>query len=373
MASLQGWGRQTWNSGAWNTFAPVDATGNGLTSSLGSLTLTGDCNITLTGVGTTSTVGTAVATGVANASATGNAITSTLGTETVTGSCLVSPTAAGMTSSLGDETVATLFQSGWDRGVAGDSGVTIGWNDNLWNTTAQSYALTGVQGSTATGSPTVNISVNPTITAAGLTVSTNTPGTSVFVTGVSSTSSIGTFSISGDSQLTIVAASEPELDATVGTVAVSIGKTAFPSGNAITSSLGSLTVTGTSVVTASGNATTSTSGSPTVSGSAPVSVTGNETTISTNEPSAVTGGATVSVTGIGLVAGLGDATQASVYEAPSVALTASTGVLNIRTDVSFTPTGVSATISTGNLQGTFWSAVDDSNSAISWTEVHKAA
>ena len=64
MASLQGWGRQTWNSGAWNTFAPVDATGNGLTSSLGSLTLTGDCNITLTGIGTTSTVGTAVGTGL---------------------------------------------------------------------------------------------------------------------------------------------------------------------------------------------------------------------------------------------------------------------------------------------------------------------
>ena len=84
-------------------------------------------------------------------------------------------------------------------------------------------------------------------------------------------------------------------------------------------------------------------------------------------------GVTVSVTGIGLVAGLGDATQASVYEAPSVALTASTGVLNIRTDVSFTPTGVSATSSTGNLQGTFWSVVDDSNSDISWTEVHKAA
>ena len=57
MASLQGWGRQTWNSGAWNTFAPVDATGNGLTSSLGSLTLTGDCNITLTGVGITSALG----------------------------------------------------------------------------------------------------------------------------------------------------------------------------------------------------------------------------------------------------------------------------------------------------------------------------
>ena len=39
MASLQGWGRQTWNSGAWDTFAPVNATGNGLTSSVGTVSL----------------------------------------------------------------------------------------------------------------------------------------------------------------------------------------------------------------------------------------------------------------------------------------------------------------------------------------------
>jgi len=38
-----------------------------------------------------------------------------------------------------------------------------------------------------------------------------------------------------------------------------------------------------------------------------------------------------------------------------------------------TLTGVSVTSSTGTLQGTFWSAVDDSNPDISWTEVHKAA
>ena len=132
--------------------------------------------------------------------------------------------------------------------------------NNLWNVTQNSYALTGVQGSTATGSPTVNISVNPTITAAGLTVSTNTPGTSVFVTGVSSTSSIGTFSISGDSQLTIVAASEPEMDALVGTVAIEIGKTAFPTGNAITTSLGTEVITGNAIVSPTGVGLTSTLG-----------------------------------------------------------------------------------------------------------------
>ncbi len=53
--------------------------------------------------------------------------------------------------------------------------------------------------------------------------------------------------------------------------------------------------------------------------------------------------------------------------------TSTVGSVNIRTDVSFTITGVSVTSATGTLQGTFWSQVDDSNSDISWTEVHKAA
>ena len=84
-------------------------------------------------------------------------------------------------------------------------------------------------------------------------------------------------------------------------------------------------------------------------------------------------GTSVFVTGVNMTSSLGDETQETSYEAPSVSITSSIGTLNIRTDVSFTPTGVSATSSTGNLQGTFWSVVDDSNSDISWTEVHKAA
>ena len=84
-------------------------------------------------------------------------------------------------------------------------------------------------------------------------------------------------------------------------------------------------------------------------------------------------GAGVSPTGVAITSGIGDATQSTEYEAPSVALTASEGTLQIRTDVSFTITGVSATSTTGNLQGVFWKQVDDSNSAISWTIVHEAA
>ena len=81
----------------------------------------------------------------------------------------------------------------------------------------------------------------------------------------------------------------------------------------------------------------------------------------------------VFLTGVGMTATLGDADQETIYEAPSVAATSNVGTVNIRIDVDFTITGNSVTSSLGNLQGTFWSQVDDSNSGISWTEVHKAA
>ena len=84
-------------------------------------------------------------------------------------------------------------------------------------------------------------------------------------------------------------------------------------------------------------------------------------------------GTSVFVTGLGTTLSLGDETQETSYEAPSVSATSSTGTVSITISGSFTLTGVSATSTTGTLQGTFWSVVDDSNSDISWTEVHKAA
>jgi len=496
MASVQGWGRQTWNSGAWNTFAPVDATGNGLTSSLGSLTLTGDCNITLTGIGTTSTVGTAVGTGVAEVTATGNAITSTLGTETVTGSSTHTLTGIGTTASLGDETATGVPQSGWNRGANADTGEEIGWNDNLWNILQSSYALTGVDATSTTGTATGTADFNITVTGVGLTSTAGQVGGFAEAGSLSLTSSIGTFSISGDSQLTVVAASEPELDINIGTASVAIGKTAFPSGNSMASSLGSVTVTGTSVVSPSGvNLTGSlgtevastdvnligtggfvtktvtvvgtdsgnvyvidgvqqdtlelvegityrfdqsdasndghpfrfsetengshgggseyttgvtTNGTPgnagaytqiTVAASAPTLYyyctqhsamggqantpiasagtnifTANGLTVSLGEVSeTVTAGATVAATGNSLTASLGDETQETSYALTGVSATSNIGTLTITGTSTLTLTGVSVTSSTGTLQGTFWSAVDDSNSDISWTEVHQAA
>jgi len=306
MASIQGWGRETWSSGAWSEQAPVTVTGNGLTSSTNDVTVATDQNISVTGIGLTSALGTATATGIAEVAPTGIALTSSLGTPSPQTDQNISVTGIGLTSSLGDETVTGTRTTGWNRDTDVNTGSSIGWGDQQWNAVGGSFALTGQALSASLGTETVATDQN------------------ISVTGVATTSSIGTFSISGDSQVTVVAASEPELDIFVGTAESSIGKTVFPTGNELTGSLGTVLTS-------------------------------------------------IEITGLGMTLSQGDATQETIYEAPSVALTSSTGVLNIRTDVSFTPTGVSATSNTGNLQGTFWSVVDDSNSDISWTEVHKAA
>jgi hypothetical protein len=492
MASLQGWGRQTWNSGAWNTFAPVDATGNGLTSSLGSLTLTGDCNITLTGLGTASALGTAVGTGGQTLTAGGQQITSALGTETVVGSSTHTVTGLGTTASIGDETATGVPQSGWNRGANADTGEEIGWGDNLWNILASSYSLTGVQGTSTTGTATGTADFNITVTGVGLTSTAGQVGGFAEAGSLNLTSSIGTFSISGDSQLTVVAASEPELDINIGTATVEIGKTAFPSGNALSASLGTEVVTGNAIVSPTGPALTSTlgtevpvidvnvvgvgglvtktvtvvstsagnkyfidgvqqetlelaegntykfdqsnasndghplrfsttsdgthgggseyttgvttSGTPgdagaytqiTVASSAPTlyyycsvhSGMGGQANTPTQDANQFTangltssfgdlfgaGNADVTATGNALTAGLGEETQETSYEAPSVSITSSLGALTITGTSTLTLTGVSATSSTGTLGGIFWNQVDDSNSDISWTEVHKAA
>ena len=306
MASIQGWGRETWNSGAWSEQAPVSVTGNGLTSSLGTETVTTDQNISVTGIGLTSTAGTAVGTGIAQVNPSGIALTASLGEESLSTDQNISVTGLGTTLSVGNESTSVTKTTGWNRDTDINTGNSIGWSEQQWGAVGLSQALTGQALTASLGDESAATDQN------------------ISVTGVSTTSAIGTFSISGDGQTTIVAGSETAMQSSVGTAEADPEFVVFPSGNALTSAVGTV-------------------------------------------------GTSVFVTGVGLTSSLGEETQETSYEAPSVSATSSVGTLNIRTDVSFTITGNSVTSATGTLQGTFWSQVDDSNSGITWTEVHKAA
>ena len=110
MASIQGWGRQTWNSGAWDTFAPVNATGNGLSSSVGTVSLVTTNVFGVTGLSITSDIGDASQ--ASEYAVTGNALTSTAGT-------MPNPTI-----------VDNQLLTGWNRGVG--TTLPLGWSTSSW-------------------------------------------------------------------------------------------------------------------------------------------------------------------------------------------------------------------------------------------------
>jgi hypothetical protein len=373
MASLQGWGRETWGSGAWGEYAPVAATGDGLTSSTTApASITGDCNITLTGVSGTSTAGDVIAEGLANAYPSGNSLTSYTYNLSVTGTASVSPTAAGLTSSLGDETVDTAYQSGWGRGYNQNTGTQIGWGDNLWGTLASSYALTGASATSSTGDAVASADVNITVTGQGATSTAGALIPFAFPSGVQAATSIGTYSITADATITVVAVAEPELDATTGDVAILISPTVDPAGTILTSSVtGYISVEGDCNVTLTAAGLTSNTNDVTIGGDSDVTLTGEYLTSSEGDATG-TADFDITVTGQAMTSNIGDAGQESSYAATGNLLTSSPGTINIRTDVVFTATGNSVTSSTGTLRGTFWQEVDDSQTAV-WVEVDKAA
>ena len=199
MASLQGWGRQTWNSGAWNLQAPVDATGNGLTSTVGTVSLTTTNVFSVTGIGLTTAIGDA--TQISEYAATGNAVTTSLGT-------MPNPTI-----------VDNQLLTGWNRGVG--TSLPLGWNAASWGTGDFILSVgNGLSGASLTSS---------------LGEETPTGNADVTVTGLGTTSTLGTAVATGVAEVTAT-------------------------GNVITSALGTETVTADSNITATGLGMTSSLG-----------------------------------------------------------------------------------------------------------------
>jgi hypothetical protein len=61
VASVTGWGRGSWNDGAWGTALPIAVTEVAGTTGLGSVTVTADSNVSVTGLAGTGAIGTVIA------------------------------------------------------------------------------------------------------------------------------------------------------------------------------------------------------------------------------------------------------------------------------------------------------------------------
>ncbi len=310
MASIQGWGRQTWNNGTWGEFGTVDATGNGLSTSLGSITVSTQQNLTPTGIALTSTLADVTATGIALATPTGvQATWQPIGTYTVQSDFIFPITGVSSTLSLGTTSQSADIRVGWNRDANLTTGAAIGWGDEAWG--AVNNPATNVTGfglTSSLGSPTITTEqiLSPSGNALSLT--------------------IGPYAISADGNLTVAVGTENLLNVSLnfdGTM-VGVGPDVSVTGFGLTSTLGTV-------------------------------------------------GTSIFVTGLGLTSSVGQATQESAYDATGNLLTSGVGQVQIQGSSDFTVTGVSVTSGVGQFIITGWSEVDDSNSGISWKEVPRVA
>jgi len=252
MASVQGWGRLTWGSGAWNEYAPVEATGEGLTSSTEDVTVVTDQIITIDVASTnelTSTAGDATITGAVTVNASGTNLVATwqpIGTYIVQSDYIFPITGDYATSYEGDVTTTVEIRAGWNRSKDITTGAAIGWGDQQWGASGGSYAVS-LDELTATSGTGSTVTTDQIITI------------DVSEAAYKLESSIGSYSITADATITVVAASEPELDADTGSVNISISPTVEPAGQVGTSAVGdvltSIFVTGVSATASEGAVT----------------------------------------------------------------------------------------------------------------------
>ena len=198
--------------------------------------------------------------------------------------------------------------SGWNRDTDVNTGGAIGWGDQQWSAigVTQSVSLDALTASTE--------DVDSVTGDANQTADSQV-----------ATFTLGSYSISGDSSVTIVAAAEHAVTATVDDVTINIFIEAAATGQAMTASVGDAT--------------------------AP---------------------ALAQPTGVEATASEGDVTQDTVYTFTGVSATLSLGDAGTAGNADVSATGNQLTSSVGSLRITNWSIVDDSQTA-DWKNVSLAA
>ena len=313
MASIQGWGRETWGSGAWSEYAPINVTGQSATATVGTgSSVSTDQFIVVTGQYSTATAGDATAAGIAFVVPDGQYATASTDDAILSTSQIISVTLTDeeeLTASLGDTTETGTRTTGWNRDTDINTGAAIGWGDQQWGAVGITQSLTG-QYATASTEDVASVTGD----------ANQTPDSQV-----ATWQPLGTYSVSGDNNLTIVASPEHALTASTDDVTVNIFIDAATTGQAMTASVGDAT--------------------------AP---------------------ALAQPTGVEATASAGDLTQETIYTLTGVSATVSLGQEGTSGGATVSATGNQLTSSVGSLRITNWSIVDDSQTA-DWKNVSLAA
>jgi len=309
MASIQGWGRETWGSGAWSEYAPINVTGQSATATVGTgYSVSTDQFLVVTGQYSTATAGDATAAGIAFIVPDGQYATASTDDAILYTSQIISVTGQSATASLGDTTETGTRTTGWNRDTDINTGAVIGWGDQQWGAVGITQSLTG-QSATASTEDVASVTGD----------ANQTPDSQV------ATWTIGTYSVSGDNNITIVSSPEHAVTATVDDVTINIFIDAATTGQAMTAAVGDAT--------------------------AP---------------------ALAQPTGVEATASAGDLTQETIYTLTGVSATVSLGQEATEGGANVSATGNQLTSSVGSLRITNWSIVDDSQTA-DWKNVSLAA
>lgn len=180
-----GWGRQPWNENAWGIAGDVLLDGQSATTSVGSLVV-GDI-LGLTGQSATTSVGSPTIIGDITATLTGQALTSSVGSIDIAGQ-IVGLTGQSATSSVGSISPADVM------GVTGVSATTsLGTANTNSNPT---ISVTGVSATSAIGSLSPADVMGLTGVSSTASVGSLTPADIMGLTGVSATTSVAGFGTS---------------------------------------------------------------------------------------------------------------------------------------------------------------------------------
>ena len=296
----QGWGRLTWNENAWGVAGDIVAVGQSLSTSIGGATANFGSSDSPTGQNIVSAIGSVSIEIATEIAVTGQALAGSIGTASeVTGGATIIPTGQAAATSVGSVTIDERFAigSGWGR---------LSWGNLVWGG-AFSAVAQGQSMTTSIGAATVK--VDHTVQQSGLNLLTITQGLesikidgniTVFVGEGALQSSLGQQSLV---QTTNESVSGQALAGSIGQVVPEPKVPVDVSGISASLSLGSISLVQTTVESVTGQTATTAVGAASQASIYPVTTAGSLTTSMGSV--SITGGANISVSGIGLTASVG--------------------------------------------------------------------